>query len=34
LDKAFGQIAMVTDYSIEDMWNKYSAYAEIANKLG
>ena len=34
LDKAFGQIAMVTEFSIEDMWNKYDAYAKIANELG
>lgn len=34
LDKAFGQIAMVTEFSIEDMWNKYEAYAKIANELG
>ena len=34
LDKAFGQIAMVTNFSIEDMWNKYDAYAKIANEMG
>ena len=34
LDKAFGQIAMVTDFSIEDMWEKYGAYAKMANELG
>jgi hypothetical protein len=25
---------MVTDFSIEDMWKKYDAYAKIANELG
>lgn len=34
LDKAFSEIAMVTDYSVEDMWKSYSQYASIANKLG
>jgi hypothetical protein len=34
LDKAFGSIAMVTKYSVADMWSQYSTYAEMANKLG
>lgn len=34
IDKAFGEIAMVTDYSISDMWAQYGDYAEIANDLG
>ena len=34
LDKAFGQIAMVTNFSLEDMWDKYDSYAQLANKLG
>lgn len=34
LDKAFAQIAMVTSYSVGDMWAQYSDYASMANKLG
>lgn len=34
LDKAFSEIAMVTDYSVNDMWKSYSQYASIANSLG
>lgn len=34
LDKAFAEIAMVTNYSVSDMWNQYSNYAEMANRLG
>lgn len=34
LDKAFGDIAMVTSYSVSDMWQQYGTYAEMANKLG
>lgn len=34
LDKAFGDIAMVTSYSVSDMWQQYGTYAEMANRLG
>ena len=34
LDRAFGSIAMVTEYSVQDMWNSYGQYAEMANRLG
>jgi len=34
LDKSFAQIAMVTDYSVGQMWKSYDQYAEMANKLG
>ena len=34
LDKAFASIAMVTKYSVEDLWGQYSQYSEIANRLG
>lgn len=34
LDKAFGSIAMVTSYSVKDMWQQYDQYAAMANKLG
>lgn len=34
LDKSFAQIAMVTDYSVGQMWESYDQYAEMANKLG
>ncbi len=34
LDKAFASIAMVTDYSVEDMWSSYSDYADMAAELG
>lgn len=34
LDKAFANIAMVTSYSVKDLWGQYDQYAEMANKLG
>lgn len=34
LDKSFASIAMVTDYTVSQMWDSYSQYAEIANQLG
>ena len=34
LDAAFASIAMVTDYSVEQMWESYDSYAEMANRLG
>lgn len=34
LDKAFASIAMVTNYSVQDMWKSYDDYAEMARKLG
>lgn len=34
LDKSFAQIAMVTDYSVQEMWSSYGQYAEMANELG
>lgn len=34
IDKAFAEIAMVTDYSVNDMWNSYSQYSKMANELG
>lgn len=34
LDAAFASIAMVTDYSVEEMWSSYNDYAEMANRLG
>ena len=34
LDKSFAQIAMVTDYSVQEMWSSYGKYAEMANELG
>ena len=34
LDKAFGSIAMVTSYSVGDLWQQYGTYADMANKLG
>lgn len=34
LDAAFASIAMVTDYSVEQMWESYGSYAEMANRLG
>jgi TP901 family phage tail tape measure protein len=34
LDKAFAEIAMVTNHSVSDMWEQYSNYAQMANKLG
>lgn len=34
LDKSFAQIAMVTNYSVNEMWDSYDKYAEMANRLG
>lgn len=34
LDKSFAEIAMVTDYSVGQMWESYDQYSEMANKLG
>lgn len=34
IDKAFGEIAMVTSYSVADMWEQYDSYAKMANELG
>lgn len=34
LDKSFAEIAMVTDYSVGEMWKSYGQYAEMANQLG
>lgn len=34
LDKAFGSIAMVTSYSVDDMWQSYDRYADMAAELG
>ena len=34
LDKSFANIAMVTDYSVGQMWESYDQYAEMANELG
>lgn len=34
LDKSFGEIAMVTSYSVSDLWAQYDTYAEMANRLG
>ena len=34
LDKSFANIAMVTDYTVGQMWKGYNQYAEMANKLG
>lgn len=34
LDKSFANIAMVTDYSVGQMWESYGQYAEMANELG
>ena len=34
LDKSFAEIAMVTDYSVGQMWQSYNQYSEMANKLG
>ena len=34
IDKAFAEIAMVTDKTIDDMWGQYDDYAKIANELG
>lgn len=34
LDKSFAEIAMVTRYSVDQMWGSYQRYAEMANELG
>lgn len=34
LDKSFASIAMVTDYSVQEMWASYDQYAQMANELG
>lgn len=34
IDKSFAEIAMVTDYSVEEMWSSYDQYAQMANNLG
>lgn len=34
LDQNFASIAMVTDYSVADMWGAYNDYANMANELG
>lgn len=34
LDQAFASIAMVTDYSVQGMWNSYDQYNEMAKELG
>ena len=34
LDDSFLSIAAVSDYSMSDMWNKYSDYSKLANKVG
>lgn len=34
LDKAFASIAMVTDYSVDEMWQSYGDYADMAAELG
>lgn len=34
LDKAFGSIAMVTSYSVDEMWQSYDKYADMAAELG
>ena len=34
LDKSFADIAMVTDYSVSQMWESYKQYAQMANELG
>lgn len=34
LDKSFANIAMVTDYSVGQMWESYDQYAKMANELG
>ena len=34
LDAAMAETAVVTDYSISDMWDKLPEYTEMANKLG
>ena len=34
LDKSFASIAMVTKYSVNEMWSSYSLYADMASQLG
>lgn len=34
LDKSFAEIAMVTRYSVNEMWQSYEQYAAMANRLG
>ena len=34
LDKSFAEIAMVTDYTVSEMWSSYDKYATMANELG
>lgn len=34
LDKSFASIAMVTNYSVKEMWSSYGQYAEMAQELG
>ena len=34
LDKSFASIAMVTKYSVNQMWDSYSSYANMASNLG
>lgn len=34
LDQAFASIAMVTDYSVEEMWQSYDQYSQMAQQLG
>lgn len=34
LDKSFASIAMVTKYSVNEMWSSYSQYADMASNLG
>lgn len=34
LDKAMTETAVVTDFSVSDMWNELPRYTEAANKLG
>lgn len=34
LDKSFADIAMVTDYSVGEMWESYEDYSKMANELG
>lgn len=34
LDKSFASIAMVTNYSVNEMWGFYSQYADMASQLG
>ena len=34
LDKSFASIAMVTNYSVNEMWQSYGKYADMAGQLG